>query len=118
MANELNMNRQLAIEITVIVDGESHTIKTFRGAYRSVMALLYDQLYIDGFGECKGVGRCGTCHVRILNPSDELLAKAGNELATLSKMELVYHNSRLACQMNVDESLDGLHIQITSDDFT
>ena len=108
------MNRQPDIHITAFVNGERHSIATFQGEYRSVMALLYDQLYIESFGECKGIGRCGTCHVRILNHSSKLLAREGNEMTTLSKMDVVYNNSRLACQMNIDESLDGLQIQITS----
>lgn len=111
------MSSQSDINITAFVNGQPYNLTTHKGEYRSVMALLYDQLYPEGFGECKGIGRCGTCHVCILNHTNKLLLKEGNELTTLNKMEVVFHNSRLACQMNVDENLDGMHIQIASDDF-
>lgn len=45
------------------------------------MALLYDKFYMEDFGECKGIGRCGTCHIHILNDAGELVNKenASNE---------------------------------------
>jgi hypothetical protein len=38
--------------------------------------------------------------------------REGNEPATLSKMDLVGPNSRLACQIMIDEKLDGLRIEV------
>lgn len=112
------MSRTCDISITVFLDSKKHTVLTYQGEYRNLMALLYDKFYLEDFGECKGIGRCGTCHVRILNLSDKLFLKQGNELTTLNKMEVVFQNSRLACQINVDEGFDGVQIQLISDDFT
>ena len=78
------------------------------------MALLYDKLYIDDFGECKGMGRCGTCHIHIINPTGEILQRVGNEGATFAEMNSVLPNSRLACQIIIDNALDGLQIEVVS----
>lgn len=85
---------------------------TYQGEYRNLMALLYDKFYIEDFGECKGIGRCGTCHIHILNHSEELLNKVGNETTTLNKMDFVDSNSRLACQIMIDKKLHGLQIEV------
>jgi ferredoxin len=37
--------------------------------YRSLMMLIYDQIYPEGFGECLGMGKCGTCLVEIVRQS-------------------------------------------------
>jgi ferredoxin, 2Fe-2S len=110
------MSSQSDITITAFVNGQRYKLTTHKGEYRSVMALLYDQLYPEGFCECKGIGRCGTCHVRILNHSSNLLIKEGNEMSTMNKMGPVYDNSRLSCQMIIDKNLDGMLIEIVSDE--
>lgn len=102
------------IHITIFYGGEKHVIITHRSEYRNLMALLYDKLYIENFGECKGTGRCGTCHIHIINPTNSLLQRVANEATTLSKMDHVVPNSRLACQLMINEALDGIQIEIPS----
>lgn len=108
----MNVGRKFDIGITVFLKGEKHAIATYQGEYRNLMALLYDKFFVEDFGECKGIGRCGTCHVHILDGKKEWLKREGNEPATLSKMDLVGPNSRLACQIMIDEKLDGLRIEV------
>ena len=103
------------IHITIIIDGKKLVITTRRGEYRNLMALLYDKIYIENFGECKGTGRCGTCHIHVIDPTDRLLQPVGNEVTTLSKMDHVVRNSRLACQLMIDETLDGIQIEVPPD---
>ena len=109
------MSRESDINITVILNGETFQVSTYKGEYRNLMTLLYDKFYSDGFGECKGIGRCGTCHIRVAGDHGGLLARVGNESSTLSKMTGVTDSSRLACQMNVDGQLDGLVIEVISE---
>ena len=90
----MNVGRKFDISITVFLKGEKHSIATYQGEYRNLMALLYDKLFVDDFGECKGIGRCGTCHIHILDGRREWLKREGNEPTTLSKMDLVYPESR------------------------
>ncbi|MBL7840166.1 MAG: 2Fe-2S iron-sulfur cluster-binding protein [Cyclobacteriaceae bacterium] len=109
----MKIRREFDISFTVFLQTEKHTIVTYQGEYRNLMALLYDKFYIEDFGECKGIGRCGTCHIHILNSVDLILskAKAGNENTTLGKMNCVQWNSRLACQIIIDKNLDGVQIE-------
>lgn len=104
------------ISITVFIQGEKRLIKTYQGEYRNLMMLLYDKFYLDDFGECKGIGRCGTCHIKVAGNSVDLRQRVGNENSTLSKMTSVTEQSRLACQMSIDYTLDGLELEIISND--
>ncbi|MEO7692798.1 MAG: 2Fe-2S iron-sulfur cluster-binding protein [Chryseolinea sp.] len=79
------------------------------------MMLLYDKFFIEDFGACKGIGRCGTCHVVIIGYDGELLQQAGKESTTLSKMENMKPNSRLSCQILIDESIEGLEFKVVDD---
>lgn len=109
------MSRQSNINITVFIRGEKHAIATYAGEYRNLMTLLYDKFYFDDFGECKGIGRCGTCHIQVLGDYGGLLDRVGNENATLCKMTGVTDRSRLACQVNINEELNGLVIEVVAE---
>lgn len=101
------------IAITVHFEGKTYTIQSFPNEYRSLMALLYDKIYIDDdFGECKGMGRCGTCVIQILNPQQHITFFDRNESATLDKMGISEADIHLSCQIELDEHLDGLEIEI------
>ena len=109
------MRRPYDISITVFLQGKKYTILTCQGEYRNLMALLYDKIYMEDFGECKGTGRCGTCLIHLINSSDELLKREGNECTTLNKMGSISANSRLACQLMIDKKLHGLQIEIPTE---
>ncbi|MGA0604658.1 2Fe-2S iron-sulfur cluster-binding protein [Phenylobacterium sp. VNQ135] len=63
--------------------------------------------------DCGGACACATCHVYV---SPEWLQTVGPrtdmEQAMLEFAEGVQENSRLACQIRLDESLDGLVVQL------
>ena len=108
----MDAHRKSDIALTVLINGETYNVMTRRGEYRNLMTLLNDKFYVEDFGECKGTGRCGTCHIHILNPMEELLNREGNETTTLHRMGTVSANSRLACQILIDEKLNGLQIEV------
>lgn len=93
------------IIIKVIVGEDEHIVSTFRHEYRSLMALIEDKLYPDGFGECGGMGRCATCQVQ-LKDVEAPVDMDRNELSTLHKQGIFDAGTRLSCQLLVDE---GLH---------
>ena len=103
------------IEFSVMYRGEMRTVKTFRNEYSSLMALLYDRFYFEDFGDCRGIGRCGTCHVKIAQDNPNLVIRNGNEENTLSKMENVSANSRLSCQILITEAIHEQTIMIVDD---
>jgi len=103
------------IRVIVILDSEEYLLETYPHEYRNLMMLIYDRMYPEDFGECKGIGRCGTCHVQVSNDSGRLRGTSGNETATLSKTSLVSESSRLACQIPIDEKLDGVVITLMAE---
>ncbi|MGQ9425394.1 2Fe-2S iron-sulfur cluster-binding protein [Gilvimarinus sp. F26214L] len=79
----------------------------------SVMEGAIDNM-IDGIlAECGGACTCGTCHVYV---DEQWLSKVG-EAGDFEKdlLEVVIDpepNSRLSCQIEVTEELDGLVVRI------
>ena len=102
------------IRFSVEYQGKELTIVTHQHEYRSLMALLYDKFYFENFGDCKGIGRCGTCHVKVQN-SETTLRRIGNEATTLSKMENVTENSRLSCHILITDELNNARFIVVDD---
>ena len=101
------------ISITVFYNGTKHVIQTYPYAYRNLMMLLYNELFLDDFGECLGMGKCGTCAVSILQEPVGMQAYDRNEERTLGRMDGVRSpKRRLACQIMVDKGIDGLVLEI------
>lgn len=107
--------REKNITITVISSsGRKYLLKTFRGEYRNLMMLIYDQCYED-IGECKGIALCGTCHIQILHSPSILESIDEQEKDTLSKLYQKDESSRLSCQILIDERIDGLVVRVKSE---
>tara|TARA_R110002096_G_scaffold80612_13_gene188776 strand:+ start:1136 stop:1453 length:318 start_codon:yes stop_codon:yes gene_type:complete len=66
--------------------------------------------------ECGGSCVCATCHV-IVDEAwyDKLPAKSDEEIDMLDLALEVFDTSRLACQIEFDESLDGLKVTLAPD---
>ena len=63
--------------------------------------------------DCGGSCACGTCHVYISNEwINKLEEKSDMENSMLEFTENVQANSRLSCQIEFDESLDGLEVSL------
>lgn len=76
------------------------------------MMLIYDRIYVELFGDCKGMGRCGTCMIKILGNDTLLPALDRNEAATLTKSGIGIDGIRLSCQIMVDHLLDNSTVMI------
>lgn len=100
------------IEITVLYEGVEYTVKTYPYEYRNLMMLLYDRVCTDEFGDCLGMGKCGTCLIQIIEAQSGLTAYERNEDTTISKAGLESESVRLSCQILVDHHLDGLKIVV------
>lgn len=97
--------------LTVFYSSEEYKIQTYTGEYRDLKCLIQDRLFTDDFGQCGGMGRCGTCIVRIagLKNNSGLLR---NEETTLHRIAPGIGDIRLACQIPVDDELSNLTITI------
>jgi 2Fe-2S ferredoxin len=108
------MQRVNDIVITVTVGDRDYRLETYEGEYRNLMMLIYDRLYVDDFGECRGMGRCGTCVVEINAAPEELEIRDRNEDTTLTKMGITDPRQRLSCQILVDDTLHNSSFKIVS----
>lgn len=62
-------------------------------------------------GTCGGMALCGSCHVYIL--SDHPLSdRSDEEEEMLDQLFSTEDNSRLCCQIPVDERIEGLRIKL------
>ncbi len=91
-------------------DGTIHTVVAVPGDR------LLDAAQADGQpleGTCEGQLACATCHV-IVDPDDfaRLPPASEDEEDMLDLAPGATRTSRLACQIRLDEALDGLTVQI------
>lgn len=61
---------------------------------------------------CEGFGVCGGCHVKIENLLDKLPEISDKENDTLDRVSGIDRSSRLACQVVLSSSLDGLIVKL------
>lgn len=99
------------ITLTISSTSATATFKVKPHEYRNLMALIADKLELDDFGQCGGMGRCGTCAVRIKSIK-ALCRSPANEDATLKKMGLFNTDLRLSCQLPLNQELDLVTISL------
>ena len=92
-------------------DGTEHVVEAETG--KSLMQNALDNEVPGIDADCGGGCACATCHVFI---PEEWREKTGErepmEDAMLQLAEGVQENSRLSCQIEVGEHLDGLRLQM------
>lgn len=100
------------ISLKVTFEGETYYLETYLNEYRNLMMLIYDKLSPEDFGDCVGMGKCGTCLIEIesgIHPS----SFNRNEDTTLLKSG-AHKGLRLACQILIDEHIDGIAVRVIS----
>lgn len=116
LTETMSLPIERTIRVNIRVQEKEFVLDTYPHEYSNLMMLIYDKIYPDNFGDCKGIGRCGTCHIKILTPAQRLPLQDRNEKTTLSRLETADTDSRLACQILIDSSIDGLHIEVLNDE--
>jgi ferredoxin, 2Fe-2S len=99
------------IEFIAFYEGDEYCVITYEREYRSLMTLLKDKICIEDFGQCGGMGRCGTCSVTLSGLPDTDTFNT-NERNTLSKMGIVNPAIRLSCHIEVNEDLKNATVQV------
>jgi 2Fe-2S ferredoxin len=96
-------------------DGAHHSIDAINGS--SVMEALRDSGVTNLVAMCGGCCSCATCHV-VIDP--QWMPKVGEVSAEEDDMmsDLVHRTatSRLSCQIIMSTELDGLHLEIASEE--
>jgi len=66
-------------------------------------------------GECGGVCSCATCHVHVDPAFSEKVGEPGEfEKDLLELSDNVSEHSRLCCQIQINEELDGLVLKVAT----
>lgn len=91
-------------------------VRTRQGAYRSLMQLLNDTIFLDDFGVCGGTGRCGTCLVEVEWADEVAHEKERNEESTLGSLSESHPFMRLACQIDIDARLQNARVRISQEE--
>ncbi len=100
------------IEFTGYYEGQEYYLQTYEYEYRNLMVLLKDKICPEDFGQCGGMGRCGTCLVNVSGLANSPVDSYRNEQATLSKMGIQNQATRLSCQIQIDEDLKNAVVEI------
>ncbi len=94
-------------------DGAEHSLEAPSGT--TLMELLRDE-DLDVEGTCGGICSCGTCHVYVSEDwAGRVPAKGEDEdmmLEAIGEVVELRPTSRLSCQIEIDDSLDGLSVEI------
>lgn len=95
-------------------DGVEHEVHGHAG--QKVMEVLRD-LDCGVAALCGGMGACATCHVYVrADWSDKLPAPMSDERELLAALLHVKDESRLSCQIDLTDTLDGLCVAIAPDE--
>ena len=103
------------IRFTLIYFDEEIIVETYEGEFRNLMVLINEKIYVEDFGECKGIGRCGTCLIETQGLGEAASAKDRNENSTLEKVAVKKPNLRLSCQVMINGALQNSIIKIVEE---
>ena len=106
------MSADISIKITDR-EGVTHEILAPTDMNLNVMEVvrMYELAPEGTIGICGGMAMCASCQCYILN-SVEIPEKGDDEEAMLSEAFNVKPNSRLGCQINITEELEGLELEL------
>ncbi len=103
------------VKITIIDrEGASHEVDAPTDMAMNIMELVraYELAPEGTIGICGGMAMCASCQCYILSDDVELPPMQEDEEAMLSEAFNVKENSRLGCQINITEELDGLIVEL------
>jgi 2Fe-2S ferredoxin len=100
--------------ITVSVqhpDGSIHAMEAPVDMGLSLMEFLKASEY-DILATCGGMALCATCCVDVLEGEEKLNEMSDDEYAMLDTLPDLLPNSRLACQLKLNQAMDGLVVKL------
>ena len=106
------MSADITIKITDR-EGVTHEVLAPTDMNLNVMEVvrMYELAPEGTIGICGGMAMCASCQCYVLN-SVEIPEKGDDEDAMLSEAFNVKPNSRLGCQINITEELEGLELEL------
>ena len=99
------------IKVTIIDrEGVSHELDAPTDMSMNVMELC-KAYELPVLGECGGMAMCATCQC-YLESDTELAEQSDDELDMLDQAFFVEDNSRLGCQIQIEESIEGIVLRL------
>lgn len=102
------------VNITIVDrEGEEHKVEAPTDMNMNLMELC-KSMELPVEGTCGGMAMCASCHCYI-KTDHELPEKTDEEEDMLDQAFNVEENSRLGCQIQLTEGLEGLVIELAKD---
>ena len=94
---------------------KEHILEGQKG--QTLMQLIDQNELANPYGICGGEPMCGTCHVYVEKEwLDKLNPKTSEEELAIDNASELKENSRLGCQIDLIEELNGLGVTIGSNE--
>jgi len=110
------MSLDISIKITDR-SGVMHTINAPTDMALNLMEVvrLYELAPEGTIGICGGMAMCASCQCYVQS-SHQLSEKTADEEAMLSEAFNVQPNSRLGCQIQINNQMDGLEVELAPEE--
>jgi len=96
-------------------DGTQQSVEIPEGIGLNLMEVLKASDY-SILATCGGMALCATCHVELLQGGEELPPVSDAELDILDTLPNATSSSRLACQLRVEEAMEGAVFKILGEE--
>ena len=94
---------------------KEHILEGQKG--QTLMQLIDQNELANPYGICGGEPMCGTCHVYVEKEwLGKLNLKTSEEELAIDNASELKENSRLGCQIDLKEELDGLTVKVGPND--
>lgn len=104
------------INITVLNKaGEERLLEVPEDMGLNLMEILKANEY-NVLATCGGMAMCGTCHVQVLEGQDNLGSHSDAELDMLDTLPDAESNSRLSCQLQINENMHGAVFKLMAEE--
>jgi 2Fe-2S ferredoxin len=108
-------SKTATIEFVYMHQGTKYCLQSYEKEYRNLMVLLKDKIGLEDFGQCGGMGRCGSCLVNVPGLAKNRSPDISNEQNTLSKMGISNPAIRLSCHIEITKELQNVTVYIPDD---
>jgi ferredoxin len=92
-------------------DGTQQPIEIPEGINLNLMEVLKASEY-NILATCGGMALCATCRVQVMNGAEQLTPPGDVELDILDTLPSIQEDTRLSCQLPVNETLEGCLFRI------
>ena len=101
-----------SITVTVVNSAGDINLEAPNDMGLNLMEFLKANDYEQIEGTCFGIALCATCHIRVLESFPLLNEQIDEEILLLETLPVIFENSRLSCQIELNKNLNKIQISI------